>query len=178
MWLIQRGKWRNENTNKLDIPLTGHDGLIDLDYMGSAEFEFGAVAYSMYRIMESFMERKLFDSGIKTRNGLTLWIFCKESDYEAVRAEIAAFIEKPYQLKEWIHLDTKIREAKPNKYEMDNFWWNIYKRDETDWMAFIGANDRMRAFFRTISHDYNEWWLKMPDDEKADRLNRMRNSHW
>ena len=48
-YLIQRGKF-----NRYGEGLTGKAGVIDLDYMGSAEFEFGAIPRSFRRIMHNF----------------------------------------------------------------------------------------------------------------------------
>lgn len=37
-WLIQRGQWNHCNKSSEEIKgLTDHDGLINLDYMGSSE---------------------------------------------------------------------------------------------------------------------------------------------
>jgi len=75
LWLVQRCK---RDTS----PLPGLDGVFRLDYMGSAEFEFGAVPQSLKRIRAA-KGRKVQEAQI---NGRTVYVY-------GGKAERAAFFE-------------------------------------------------------------------------------------
>ena len=62
-YLIQRGKFNKDGNG-----LTGRDGVVDLDYMGSAEFEFGAIPRSFRRIMHDFDSYVYTSTGIYTKD--------------------------------------------------------------------------------------------------------------
>lgn len=155
-YLIQRGKINKGNTFN---GVTGRDGFVDLDYMGSSEFEWGAIPKAYRRIMGQFEQYSLSETGLKTSKGVPLQIFCRADMCDEIVAEIKAYIQEPYHLKEYSAL---AEHFKPNLSSDDswtrnntNFWWDI----RNDWIAFIGASDRARIFRETIEKDYHDWWL-------------------
>src|SRR4051812_8168151 len=66
----------------------GLDGIIELDYMGSAEFEFGDVPRSLKRIREGLASYEAKDFDPIPQNSLT--VFCKQEQ----RADIENFLRK------------------------------------------------------------------------------------
>lgn len=71
LYLIQRGTFLNPSERESERPFRG---VINLDYMGSAEFEFGAVNRSFGRIVRAYREDRLkhIESNIKNLNGVPL----------------------------------------------------------------------------------------------------------
>ena len=71
LYLIQRGTFLDPSERESERPFRG---VIDLDYMGSAEFEFGAVNRSFGRIVRAYREDRLkhIESNIKNLNGVPL----------------------------------------------------------------------------------------------------------
>jgi len=71
LYLIQRGTFLNPSERESERPFRG---VINFDYMGSAEFEFGAVNRSFGRIVRAYREDRLkhIESNIKNLNGVPL----------------------------------------------------------------------------------------------------------
>jgi len=63
-WLVQRGEFKIIKDNDI----IGMDSLITWDYMGSAEFEFGALPQSLKRMVKEFNQYQLFEiKEVKTK---------------------------------------------------------------------------------------------------------------
>lgn len=159
-YLIQRGKF-----NRYGEGLTGKAGVIDLDYMGSAEFEFGAIPRSFRRIMHNFENYIYTPTGIFTKDNNELILFSNQETATEILEGIVSFINNPYHLKEYSELE-KIPYSSKNdtgfQSLMTNFWWCI--EYDKDWMAFLNSN---RALFeKGINNDYNNWWLKKSEEER------------
>ena len=71
--LIQRGQFNRDGEG-----LTGRTGVVDLDYMGSAEFEFGAIPKSYRRIMHEFDKYIYTSTGIYTKDNNELVLFSNQ----------------------------------------------------------------------------------------------------
>lgn len=86
-WLIQRGSFRD--LKKEYKGLTGSDGLVDLDYMGSAEFERDAIPRAYRRIMGN-RDKYIFHycTDIKDYRGKIFVIFCKKECAEKIEMEM------------------------------------------------------------------------------------------
>ncbi len=156
--LIQRGKFRKDGTG-----LTGRDGVVDLDYMGSAEFEFGAIPRSFRRIMYDFDKYIYTPTGIYTKENNELVLFSNQELTNEILEELIKFINNPYHLKEYSELE-KIPHSSINdtgfKKLRTNFWWCI--TPGIDWMAFLNSNREL--FEKGINNDYNNWWLEKPEE--------------
>lgn len=82
LYLIQRGTFLDPSKRTSDRPFKG---VIDFDYMGSAEFEFGSVNRSFGRIVRAYKNDKLkhITSEIKNLNGVPLqFIYIDQYDPE------------------------------------------------------------------------------------------------
>src|SRR5580692_1422841 len=72
-YLVQRGKFKNSPK------IEGVDSLIDFDYMGSAEFEYGALPKALKEICAVLPELTFNKTDIKAGDK-HLWFLCKEED--------------------------------------------------------------------------------------------------
>ena len=99
-YLIQRGKFNKDGNG-----LTGRDGVVDLDYMGSAEFEFGAIPRSFRRIMHDFDSYVYTSTGIYTKENNELILFSNQELSNEILEGLASFINNPYHLKEYSDLE-------------------------------------------------------------------------
>ena len=151
LYLLQRGTFKKD----LSKETSKFSELIDLDYMGSAEFEFGALPASRIRMANKFDEYGLHEvKELASPNGVPFNLYCDKNEITNIVSEIWKYIQGndpskivSYRLKE--------RASLANKYygfqwsvgrDSDNFWWDI----ENDFMCFYGAADRQNAFKRVV----------------------------
>ncbi len=126
-WLIQRGKFKG--IKKKDI--VGIDSLVRFDYMGSAEFEFGALPRSLRRMVGELDKYEMFKIDIvSTKDGLPMYIYCNKNSFDEVK-ECAIYLSKErFGYKEWCDMPDFIE----GKTRSNNFWWDI----ENDYMVCFG----------------------------------------
>jgi hypothetical protein len=128
-WLVQRGTF-NEITKDI---ITGIDSLINFDYMGSSEFEWGALPRSLSAIIEQWKDIIIVGTGIRDFEQKELFILCnkdKESAITACVKELA--VGERYQLKEYCDM----RDWIEGKRKRNNFWWDL----DNHWMACTSRN--------------------------------------
>lgn len=171
-YLIQRGTFKKEGNS-----LTGSDGVVRLDYMGSAEFEWGAIPKAYRRLMYHFTEYEVFHTGIYTPEHDELMLFCRKDCSTEVIQAIREFIEQPYHLKEYSELE-KVPKArkKDTSYNRrrSNFWWCIdITESYGDWMAFL--QPQANLFTEAVKNDYQNWWLnKVPEEREEEYKKSLR----
>ena len=167
-WLIQRGTFRE--TGKF---LTGKDGIVSLHYMGSSEFEWGAIPKAFRRLMYHFSEYEVFNTGIYTPENDELMVFCKKSCSTEVIQSIRQYIDKPYHPKEYSELE-KVPKAKKEDTSYDgrrsNFWWCIDIKSYGDWMAFLQPHSE--KLLEAVKNDYQEWWLAKSPEEREEEYKK------
>jgi rhodanese-related sulfurtransferase len=118
-YLIQRAKFENRDYK------TGIDSILYFDYMGSSEFEWGALPTSLKRIRAEESEYTYLDIPIKgvDKKDKVITVFCKNSQ----KTEIGAYLERlatnSAQLKEYSDFNTYINPSY-SKNSTD-FWWDI-----------------------------------------------------
>lgn len=167
-YLIQRGTFRETGTS-----LTGKDGVVDLDYMGSFEFEHHAIPKAYRRLMYDFTDYSVFPVGIHTPEGDELMVFCQKEYSSAVVSAIRQYINQPYLLKKYSELDT-VPYAKqddtslPWNTRRSNFWWCIdIGVPYGDWIAFLEPQTEL--LIKALENDYQNWWMKKtPEDREED----------
>lgn len=158
--------------------------LVRQDYMGSAEFEWGAVPRFYKRVMQKFDEYKLINLkekiGLENVNGVPFWAFIRESEMEDFLIAIKSYTDdlkardkiRSWHLKEWTNMENHLwRDPENNSWNRPstNFWYCIDPSDRFnvgDWFMFIGAEDRKDAFMQSICFDYMTSWLPQSDEIK------------
>lgn len=176
-WLIQRGNFNND----INAPTSFFGGdsthLIQGDYMGSAEFEYGAIPAAYVRIMSRYDEYRLYDTGLKTVRGVPLNLFAHREHHSSIITAIKRYLENPYHLKEWSNLEYHFKDISDgDKHRLrTNFWWCIdhnrfAEEDIGDWVLFTGAYDRQKAFLRVIDTDFREWWSALDSETQQKKI--------
>ena len=145
--LIQRGSFK-------DIPdeeIIGLDSLIRYDYMGSSEFEWGALPTSLKRITSEWQDYIAFQiDSIKDADGQYLQVLChKDKAKEIIDAISKLFSENcEFRLQERSGMMDYLKCESTRSIEI-NFWWDVTGSDhhyaggsENAWMCCFGDNIR------------------------------------
>jgi hypothetical protein len=151
-FLIQRGSFRDVKEEYIE----GIDSLISFDYMGSSEFEFGALPQSLDRMLQNwdqYVVTPVFE--IKDVDGQTMFILCRKNQFDEILASVKVFASEPYSrdlhTKEFVGLHDYIQ-GKISLYNKINFWWDVTGsthnpfRDSSygnDWMCCFGDDMRL-----------------------------------
>ena len=136
-YLIQSGRTKTFNPDAETM-----DDLIQFDYMGAAEYEYGALPASYTRIIESLVSDHymLFYIKIAERD-ITVW--CKLDEIDAVTSNI----QKVYdgvRLKERANFKQSLDDPNPS-WRTPNIWWDI----ENDYLFWI-SDDKFREQLHKI----------------------------
>ena len=179
-YLIQRGKIQGNPETAKGFFDGSKSKLVYLDYMGSAEFEFGAIPAAYSRIMSQFEDYELSILDFTTVRGVPVCLFCRKDRRDDIVSAIKEYISNPYQLKECSNLPQHFKKPRErDRYALGtNFWWCIdhsWSPDVAsvgDWILFIGAADRQQAFLRVINSDFTERWTTMSEEMREMRVNK------
>lgn len=156
MYYVQRGRFNKDAKN---YELT--NDCLKLEYMGAAEYEYGAVPKSYRRVMKNFKDYRLIETDIETFNNGNLLIFCKEEDFEEIKESILYGIENPYCAKRPHRLNYMKEDPEKEPFmTRTNFWWEL----KEDWMA-VPAKFK-ENFSKAIKSDHKNWWLKLEDSKR------------
>ncbi|RXZ78118.1 hypothetical protein EBB07_29125 [Paenibacillaceae bacterium] len=153
-WLIQRGRFKGQDT-RLTNDIVNIDSLIRFDYMGSAEFEWGALPKSINRITKDWDNYRVVGTGIKDKKKRELFTICNKNRVEDTLACIDHVSKTPYGYKEWCDMGWSLSTienifSQPSSGYND-FWWDI----ENDWMACVGI-DRINQVKYAVELTVNE----------------------
>lgn len=168
-YLIQRGTFE-----KVGKSLTGSNGVVNLDYMGSSEFEGGAILKAYQRVMYHFTEYDILHTEIYTPEHDELMVFCRKDCATEVIQNIREFVQRPYHLKEYSELE-QVTKAKKEDTSYDcrysNFWWCIdINKSYGDWMAFLQPQSNL--FTEAVKNDYQDWWLNKSPEEREEEYKK------
>lgn len=131
-YLIQRAEISDSGSK-------GLDSIIRIAYMGSSEFEWGALPESLKRIRN---ERKYFcfynlpvlNATYKTK---TITVFCKKSQKSELKEYLKSLADDTAKLKEWSGFNRYINNEKPEV----NFWWDI-ENDVMFWEKNVAFEEK------------------------------------
>ena len=145
--LVQSGHFKH-NVNSLDKKqINGIDDIIYLDYMGSAEFEWGALPKSLRRmtINRDFYKVFVFNQ-YKDENGNSLKVYAPHVFYKNVQSIVDRLAVNGYGLQEYCSLHRHIQKEEKTEedtyfgYKDDrDFWWDI----ENDFFMFFEHTDKL-----------------------------------
>lgn len=194
-YLIQRGKIRDTWKESTSFLSGKSNAIIDPDYMGSAEFEFGAIPRAYIRLRSRFDWYKLHNTVIKTTQGKTLFLLCEDSCYEEVLAELKRFKKDHYHLKEYSCFPEHFEFTKAGKdYQYQrkdhdwhtahtDFWWCIDPNEFQpihssmshrigDWIAFVTDNDEVSKKILSIIEDDVKEFNEKSEEEKKELIHK------
>lgn len=140
--LIQRGKFKDiEEKN-----IIGIDSLISFDYMGSSEFEFGALPRSLRGITSSWNQYQVVAvPGVHDADGLAPFLLCRKEQAEEIMGAVKIFMSEEYpkelRTKERVGLYNYLNPQSDYDLHVD-FWWDI--TEDNDWMLCFGAFNMRR----------------------------------
>lgn len=178
--LVARAEFVKENITKLCTLFQ----LVRTDYMGAAEFEWGAIPRFYKRVMQRFGEYKMInlqdEIGLENVNGVPFWAFVRESEKEDFLIAIKSYTDdlkardkiRSWHLHEWTNMEHHLwRDPEKNSWNRPsaNFWFCIDPSDKFnvgDWFVFVGGEDRRKAFEACIQMDYYTWWMPISEEEK------------
>ena len=160
MWLVQRCKpkvkiYTDELVSKY----------MDLDYMGSAEFEFefGTIPKSIRKLAGSNLVQSSFKVTNNKHHVFTVSVLADENDMVSAKEAIQKYLDGKAgarRLKEWISLGQIIDESDHGKeYISDTFWWCV---DENLTFCFSLDPEQCRCFKLALAKS-----LAFMDAEKA-----------
>jgi hypothetical protein len=153
MDLVQRVSRREDFLMPKSMKNPSIDDRYAMDYMGSAEYEFGALPNSLKRICKNFRFFSVFSiDKIKDSKGNSLVLFIQEGKQDEYIKEIEAFLRGERHLKEHIDLEYHIKgkdwRGKPLE-EINDIWWDIVN---DAWFTFIPGEINLvkMSIFNTI----------------------------
>lgn len=113
-YLIQRAKFEDRDPDLKK----GIDSIIRLDYMGSAEFEWGALPASLKEIRSHINEYTYLDVPIKDK---TITVFCNDSQKTEIKTYLEGLAADKFRCKEYTGFN---RYIDGTEYPQD-FWWDV-----------------------------------------------------
>lgn len=143
-YLIQRGTIRDNDSK------TGIDSIIDWDYMGASEYEWGALPNSLKRIRKNINEYTYLDISVFKKN---ISVFCNNIQKSEVQEYLKELALGKMHTKMASYFNNYV---KPSKYELENqkkyplttnFWWDI----ENDLMFWVKNQEFETKFKKLIS---------------------------
>jgi hypothetical protein len=124
-YLIQRGLFKDRDYKK------GIDSILEFDYMGSSEFENGALFESLSAIRHNFNKYLYMDI---ICNNKVITVFCRDNQKAEIQEFITQLAENKMRLQEFSGFGDYIYDKDlKDKYD---FWWDIenhimfWKKDE------------------------------------------------
>lgn len=124
-WLIQR-----MNLKETTVPSPSIDELLSFDYMGSAEFEFGALPKSLKQMTSVVDDIEVFGmKQYKAFDGKMICLICTKEQFEIYKEFIPGLIDDKYRLKEWTKLRDRIQGemfgSPLREDQLKMAWWDI-----------------------------------------------------
>ena len=141
-YLIQRGTMRHGV-----VSISGIDSIVSFDYMGAAEFEFGALPKALRAMLADLSQLGAHATDIRGANG-EVYAICSTSVKEEVIAILKQLADSDQHFT--LHERTDFKDALAGRSTI-NFWWDI----ENNWMAVIGprgAGKIMKALVASPLH--------------------------
>ena len=133
-YLIQRAEFKNREEKK------GIDSIISLDYMGSSEFEWGALPDSLKKIRSGYNDYVYLDVPIMDK---VVTVFCKDFQKSEVKTYLTKLSKREMILKERIGFDLYINNG--DDYLETDFWWDL----DNDLM-FWNKNPEFESKFKMV----------------------------
>lgn len=114
-YLVQRASFENRKDKK------GIDSLLLFDYMGSSEFEWGALPKSLGRIRKNINEMTFLDIPIRDK---VVSVCCHNSQKTEIKQYLENMVEGKFNTKGFTAFDSYVKNDGYFKDKFD-FWWDI-----------------------------------------------------
>jgi hypothetical protein len=148
-WLVQRAKFRNIPVEHID----GVNSLFDFDYMGSAEFEFGALPKSLHAIVDNVSEyHMVVVPSVCNRQREPMYLYCHKGVTEQANSNAIHLSKEMYGYKEWCDMPNYL--AGEKSYRVNDFWWDILGH----YMICFGKDnaDRVQVAIQKMVEKWNK----------------------
>lgn len=137
--LVQRGTFKGI----ADADVTGIDSVVRFDYMGSAEFEFGALPAALKELLPNLDAYKIHSTEYKSQDGQALFLFCPDEMLEFVHAGLVLMTKDKRdggaRLKERSKMFDALNPDKSWPVSI-NFWWDL----NNNWFAALDEENIKR----------------------------------
>ena len=166
-YLIQTADWAfninepNFKPTNLFFDKERTSRIFTFNYMGSAEFEFGAVPKALLAIAKEKDEYQLVKTDLHNHCDTPFYLYCKKDKLNETLDALKSYLENPYHLKEYSGLTDAFRTKEQiNKFRdadgslapcfqlgSQHFWFDI----QNLWMGFFGATREVNWFNELIN---------------------------
>ena len=143
LWLVQKGTKRFNSAKK------GIDALVQFDYMGSFEFEYGALPAALKRVRAVAVDYITFDLKIYEK---PITVFCSKRESQAriktILDDLACgliHLKERCEFREYIGF-------KKSLFSTDtriDFWWDI----DNDWFFWASDADFTEKFVKAVKEE-------------------------
>ena len=132
-WLVQSGVFKDDIEE-----INGRNSIVNLNYMGSAEFEWGALPQSTQRMLTNIDFYDVFPfPQYENTKGEPLMVYAPKMFIEHIAQIVDELAQgKNYRLKERCTLPEYLKGERTYNYA--NFWWDI----ENDFYIFFGEEKK------------------------------------
>lgn len=125
-WLIQRALIQTPFADVKDATLSNS---VRFDYMGAAEFEYGALPKSLRRLRESAKDKSIKVRTVKEilskESSLRVLSRFSDSEFQEYLQHLHLLRQGQIRLKESSYFDITRRHHFPTLYDNTDFWWDI-----------------------------------------------------
>jgi hypothetical protein len=136
--LIQRARFMDRPHKE------GLDSILQYDYMGSSEFEFGALGKSLKEGIRPNLSSYVYGQIAFEEQKFSVTYFCPEILEEDVKVIIPSLGRRDYRLKERCDFSKYYSGESISKWD-NQFWWDI----EHHWMFWI-TNQEFETKFQQL----------------------------
>ena len=134
-YLIQRSNFCDRDFKK------GIDSILKFDYMGSAEFEFGALPDSLGEIRNNVEDYTYMDVPIENR---VVTVFCLSKFKNSIEQLLIDLSDSKFRTKEYHAFDDYIKEEGYFQDRVD-LWWDLVNN-----MMFWRKNPEFETKFKSV----------------------------
>ena len=114
-YLIQRASFCHRENSK------GIDSIVRFDYMGSSEFEWGALPKSLKAIRANISD---YVHSVVDIKGKPISVYCGSSQVSEIKEYLIGLSENKFRLKEFSGFNNYINDNEM-KYSRFDLWWDI-----------------------------------------------------
>lgn len=133
-YLVQRARFRANGAS----PSQGWDAVVSHEYMGSSEFEFGALPRAMNTLVATRRSLITASTPHRSHDGHDLVLICEKDREADALASVDQIMSGRFRMKEAPHM--KERLAGSGHHQDTEIWWDL----ENNWIATLGTKNADR----------------------------------